>query len=233
MPLLRNDALKKNPILRSYPSNEQEWTRWIQTLDAQKVVEVGAIVLSEYIRLGQTAYDTGTGFWLGDDGGTPKLSIGNASGNKLIWNGSALSITGVVNMTNSVQTFTPSGWTGFSTDPTGDISYLDFGPFVMLWVNSALTGLSDEVFMSFSTGMPAAIRPSAQRDVRCVLLDENYVCGGVARVDPSGAMAFFLEEVNTGTPPPANTIGFNNIFTDPSAAGSKGLPSGWMVTYPK
>ena len=30
-----------------------------------------------YIRGGQTAYDAGTGFWLGNDKGTPKLSVGS------------------------------------------------------------------------------------------------------------------------------------------------------------
>jgi hypothetical protein len=31
------------------------------------------------VRSGQTAYDTGTGWWIGNDGGTPKLSIGKST----------------------------------------------------------------------------------------------------------------------------------------------------------
>ena len=45
------------------------------------------------IRSGQTAYATGTGFWLGNDGGTPKFSIGGLT-NYLRWNGSSLAIGG-------------------------------------------------------------------------------------------------------------------------------------------
>lgn len=48
------------------------------------------------IRSTQTAFDTGTGFWLGNDGGTPKFSIGNSAGNKMTWNGTDLRITGTL-----------------------------------------------------------------------------------------------------------------------------------------
>ena len=48
------------------------------------------------IKQGQTAYDSGIGFWLGDVGGTPKFSIGNSAGNKLTWDGSTLTIYGKI-----------------------------------------------------------------------------------------------------------------------------------------
>jgi len=43
-----------------------------------------------YVRGGQTAYDTGTGFFLGYSGGVYKFSIGDASGYKLTWDGTSL-----------------------------------------------------------------------------------------------------------------------------------------------
>ncbi len=54
------------------------------------------IVLSSsgFIRSGQTAYDTGTGWWIGDVGGTPKFSIGNASADKFTWDGSNIAMVG-------------------------------------------------------------------------------------------------------------------------------------------
>lgn len=52
----------------------------------------GNIVLNDFIRSGQTAYDTGTGFWLGKDSGTPKFSIGDSAGAHLTWDGSTLTI---------------------------------------------------------------------------------------------------------------------------------------------
>jgi hypothetical protein len=71
---------------------------------------------AEFIKNGQTAYDTGTGYFLGDDNGTPKFSIGNSAGNKLTWNGTTLGITGTVTATAG----TIGGWTLAS-------SYLEAG----------------------------------------------------------------------------------------------------------
>ena len=45
-----------------------------------------------YIRSGQTSFDTGTGFWLGDAGGTPKFSVGISGSKGITWDGSALAI---------------------------------------------------------------------------------------------------------------------------------------------
>lgn len=61
---------------------------------------------SGYIRGGQTAYDTGTGFFLGYSSGAYKFSIGNPSGNRLTWDGTSLTVIGTV---ANVQTFTSSG----------------------------------------------------------------------------------------------------------------------------
>lgn len=46
------------------------------------------------IRAGQTAWDTGTGFFLEYNGGTPRFSIGNSAGDKVTWDGTALTIQG-------------------------------------------------------------------------------------------------------------------------------------------
>lgn len=46
------------------------------------------------IKSGQTAYDTWTGFFLGDVAWTAKFSIGNSSANKLLWDGTSLTING-------------------------------------------------------------------------------------------------------------------------------------------
>ena len=74
-------------------------------------ITAGDITLdtSGFIKGGQTAYDTGTGFFLGYSGGAYKFSIGNASGNKLTWDGTTLVVAGT---TTDIQSFTSSGtWT--------------------------------------------------------------------------------------------------------------------------
>jgi hypothetical protein len=69
---------------------------------------------SGYIRSGQTAFNTGIGFFLGNSGGVPKFSIGNPSGNYLAWDGTNLiirtsqsnvTITGVQSATYSDDGF--------------------------------------------------------------------------------------------------------------------------------
>ena len=52
-------------------------------------------VTSGHIRAGATAYDNGTGFWLGYDGGPYKFFIGNSTGSKLTFDGTTLSLSGV------------------------------------------------------------------------------------------------------------------------------------------
>lgn len=62
------------------------------------------------VKLGQTAYNTGTGFWLGDVGGTPKFSIGNPAGANMRWDGTDLFVN-----TATFDSFTAS-------IPSGDLS---------------------------------------------------------------------------------------------------------------
>ena len=85
--------------------NVQNYTAVNQAVNGMPTASV--ILTSGLIRAGQTGYDAGTGFFLGFDSGTAKFSIGNASGNKLPWDGSALSITGAITSTSG----TIGGWT--------------------------------------------------------------------------------------------------------------------------
>ena len=48
------------------------------------------------ISQGQTAFNTGTGFWLGAVSGVTKLSIGNSSDARLTWNGTELDVVGKI-----------------------------------------------------------------------------------------------------------------------------------------
>ena len=66
---------------------------------------------------GQTAYNTGTGFFLGYSGAAYKFSIGNPAGNSMTWDGAALTITAALGsgssfpstVTNSSVTINGSG----------------------------------------------------------------------------------------------------------------------------
>ena len=51
---------------------------------------------SSWVKSGQSSYNAGKGFWLGIDNGTAKLSLGDAQGAGLHWDGTLLKITGGV-----------------------------------------------------------------------------------------------------------------------------------------
>ena len=69
----------------------------LAAIEGELAVTGGGIVMTSTakIRAGQTAYDTGDGFWLGGNG---KFSIGDSSDDKLTWNGSTLSVKGQITM---------------------------------------------------------------------------------------------------------------------------------------
>ncbi len=46
---------------------------------------------------GQTGFNTGTGFWLDDNGGTPRFSIGDGASHYLTWDGTAMTVRGTIN----------------------------------------------------------------------------------------------------------------------------------------
>lgn len=57
------------------------------------------------VRSGQTSYDQGTGWFIGNSSGTPKFSIGNSSGNKITWDGTYLKLTGSASMSSALNNF--------------------------------------------------------------------------------------------------------------------------------
>lgn len=70
------------------------------------VASLGTVQIdaSGYLRTnGATAYGTGTGIWMGQDSGVYKLRIGNPSGNRLQWDGTALNIVGSGTFTGTVS----------------------------------------------------------------------------------------------------------------------------------
>jgi hypothetical protein len=54
---------------------------------------VGLVVVVIGLVFVTPAFATGTGWWIGDVGGTPKFSIGNPSGNYMTWDGTTLKVS--------------------------------------------------------------------------------------------------------------------------------------------
>lgn len=53
----------------------------------------GVTIASNALRSGQTAFNTGSGFYLGADG---RFSVGNSQGNRVTWDGSTLNLSGKI-----------------------------------------------------------------------------------------------------------------------------------------
>ncbi len=135
--------------------------------------------------------------------------------------GGALTATSL-NLDN-IQTFDPT-WSGFTTEPSGTLSYADIGNFAIVFSNDARTNTSNATTMSL-TGVPAAIRaPSAAGvTVPCFLIDNGSSAWGMVNIDNSGGMQFFI--FNGTAPLPFTDTGFTN-------SAAKGLPAGFFVMYP-
>jgi hypothetical protein len=131
---------------------------------------------------------------------------------------------------NTVKTFTPT-WTGFSVDPSGDLSYWDFGALVVLFNDSAveLVGTSNAATMTI-TNLPDGIRPDEFKWRDCLVVNNDFTTNGSVGIATNGTMTFYFHQVTTivgaveGLAPQAS--GFNN-------ANNKGVPSGWLIMYSK
>jgi hypothetical protein len=100
---------------------------------------------SGFIKAGQSAYDTGSGFWLGYDSTAYKFSIGDGSGSGLTWDGSNLTISG-----SAVYNFavgTEVGIQGWQYD--GPFGVSDYE--IVVWGAGTLT-LLDGTTYSISAG---------------------------------------------------------------------------------
>jgi hypothetical protein len=68
--------------------------------------QTGTLIVDEVIKSGAaiTGYDNGVGFWLEYNGGSPRFFIGNSAGNKLLWDGTNLTLVGGITATGSLDT---------------------------------------------------------------------------------------------------------------------------------
>jgi hypothetical protein len=196
------------------------------TWDGTDLSIVGNLVLGSgnFLRSGQTAYDTGTGFWIGNDGGTPKFSLGNSASNKLTWNGTTLTVSGQIEL-NNAQTFTPT-WVGFdASPPTGDFSYIDMGTFAIIYSTASRTGTSDGAFfdsLAFS-GVPAGIRPAVTQTAAVLAVDNGNAVLARATITSGGLVTFNIGRV-VGT-----QIQFDSALW--TTSGVKGTIAGFNMLY--
>jgi hypothetical protein len=109
-------------------------------------IVAGSLTLNSagFVRGGQTAYNTGVGFWLGNSGGTYKFSIGDPTGQSLTWSGSVLNLSGDVVTSGKIigSGATTAGTTGVSCAVAGLGSTTNVGVFGESATGHAVRGVS-------------------------------------------------------------------------------------------
>ena len=118
------------------------------TIIGAGLITTGYITLNiaGHIKSGQTAYATGTGWWLGNDAGTPKYSIGDAT-HYFRWTGSAVDIVGATLTSGIIQTATSGQRIRMITDAGSTPTQL---------ANSlALINSSNDILFSFGSSNSA------------------------------------------------------------------------------
>lgn len=139
---------------------------------------------------GQSAYNTGTGFWLEYNGGTPRFSIGDPTGNYMLWTGTALEVTDskIINSfttSESVtagQTIAIGDGVGFINSQNSTVTTTE-STTTTVWISQAFTTtagcLSIElVNISFSNSLQTT-------DIKVSIRADDG--GGVSTGKPTGA----------------------------------------------
>ncbi len=119
----------------------------------------GSIVLdtSGFIRGGQTAYNTGDGFFLGYDTADYKFSIGNGADNRLTWDGTTLTVKGdlfVGEYTASANTLL----TAATTRTSSAQSWVELKAFTIDRAGTVRVSISDGEFHSGTVITNAQLR---------------------------------------------------------------------------
>lgn len=115
-----------------------------------------SLLRSGALAAGQDGYDSGTGFFMDYNDGTPRLSIGNSNGNKLTWNGSALDITGALTATTgSIGGFT----VGSSTITGGNFELNSAGSFVLGSGNNSVRASASGSYALWAGNANGALAP--------------------------------------------------------------------------
>ncbi len=132
----------------------------------------------------------------------------------LLANGERVSTTKTASFTATL--------TGMGSTTTGTMIYEIIGRWAVLYAGfaaAAITGTSNATSFTV-TGLPAAVVPGAAVQVPCILEDNGVLIVGSAVIASGGTVITF----SMGSP--LSATGFTN-------SGTKGLPAGWSIMFPR
>jgi hypothetical protein len=154
-----------------------------------------------FVKSGQSAYDTGTGFWLGMSGGVPKISIGSTT-KGILWDGAALIVRGNIIATGNINDGAVTN--RYDASSTTDI---DIATDSTVWtdiISGPLTSTGKPIDVSFNVDLALQVA-TGQQSVKLRILR-----GATAIYDPGTFLS-----VNGGL-----STFWTRKITDLSAAGA-------------
>jgi hypothetical protein len=115
---------------------------------------------------------------------------------------------------------------GMTAATTGTVQYRKINNLVSLWLPAIISGTSNAATMAM-TGLPAALTPSATVFTQCLVTDAGSASlDATAAVLSSNAITFSVAKTDSV----ADYVKYESGgFT---SSGTKGLQSGWCITYP-
>ncbi len=179
-----------------------------------------------HIKGGQTAYNTGTGFWLGYDSGAYKFSLGSST-NNIKWTGTGLSISGDIDASGGAKfVLTASNYVQLVSGAGSPILGIYKGTnnaFPAMRVSdSAATSESSLDIASNTTGSGAAIRATMTGTGYCGLFSgSKFGIGASTPIELSGSVGTSGQVLTSGGSGATPTWG-KKMFSGASAADGSG-----------
>ena len=192
---------------------------------------------------GQTKYNTGVGFFLGNESGAYKLSIGNPAGNYLTWDGTTLTLAGGITATSgTIGGFSiGADYLRDAANSFGLASTVSGGDDVRFWAGAAfadratapfrvteagaVTGSSITITGGAVSGVPISSIPNStvtdisllecSHDLVFSVTDADTIAWATGTIVFSNGRTFTIDAGNTG-----NMAALTYIYLDPAVSST-------------
>lgn len=210
---LQLEIVAANPRIWLYESDQaSDEKAWDVDLSA-KVLSVRTRTDADAAGKNALVITRGTGTALSS------IAIGNATDAPAITvNGKSLDAVGSFTGTLNAMT----------TTVTGTVYYIITGRMCTMFIAASITGTSNATTQLRLTGMPDACKPVGiiPRAACYGIVDDGDSLGGFAEINGgSSVIGFYLYDSTSVT----NRVSATDTFT---SSGTKGLTTGWSITYP-
>lgn len=173
------------------------------------------------VRSGQTAYDTGNGWFLGREGNYPRFSLRNALGQFLRFSENNLEVSGLtVTSASGVGNFTDAG--NLATQDRNDLDYIDGADPTALNTAANIAGqgtLATKNSADWQTQVLGTGKPDDNADVTTTTINGGVITTGYIRDSLSNLVVDFANSKITVANPDGLTVSSGGGVTIESGGG--------------